>query len=657
MEYDTKCIGKEEFEKLLRLKEDLEKQIESYKNQKTMIHFEFINFSKKENEYTKLYFVSLNKEFLINSNSSKIDLEYINKKYPYKHQIREKIILSNSEKSALFLINVKRHHENYYTILVNYPNKSEENNSLEITFFSKDSDNENHFLCIEDNKIENKEKFIKTKRYNIVNISQESSIILYNNYSGNKLDDNKWNEIFKNHNLIYNFIQGQNKRIGKIFEMREEKEIPNFTEKEKEMIKKVNELVSDGFYNPNLENDYMYLRKEYIYNEENSKEEKNYLDDLNKKFKNIPFFLKYYDNEPTDEDIENIRGLAILNILKELNHESWKETVKDYLEETKLIFDKNNFLTKKDKLMILINYTTAIKPYKTSPRFNYTFTSFYDLIETSSFIKSELLFREIISNLTEESALFFMYLQLDSGSDLDMTTDNTYYMVNHISLIEIKLHLLKEYFYPYFFVYNGNTELIAWNDAQTQIKNYNITNTIFNRVELYEKKPIKNNVVKLALTKFHENCHTKFKGNYNLLFSPRYLINRNLDYIDNKKIDVVCEGENEDLNDYIGESGDALEQYLIGDSTTLSKIIYSTGKDLSELLRLELFIKEDFSELNEIIKNLKLNEDDNIDKNGRQIQQSKKGIYTIPKIKIKKTGRSKMIYYYDLNVASSHFLG
>ena len=44
MESDTKCIGKEKFEKLLRLKEDLEKQIESYKNQKTMIHFEFINF-------------------------------------------------------------------------------------------------------------------------------------------------------------------------------------------------------------------------------------------------------------------------------------------------------------------------------------------------------------------------------------------------------------------------------------------------------------------------------------------------------------------------------------------------------------------------------------------------------------------------------------
>ena len=59
--------------------------------------------------------------------------------------------------------------------------------------------------------------------------------------------------------------------------------------------------------------------------------------------------------------------------------------------------------------MILVNYVYAVKNDDNTGNF-YKFKSFYNLEENSSYIKSELMYRDIISSLTIESKLFFLYL-------------------------------------------------------------------------------------------------------------------------------------------------------------------------------------------------------------------------------------------------------
>ena len=97
------------------------------------------------------------------------------------------------------------------------------------------------------------------------------------------------------------------------------------------------------------------------------------------------------------------------------------------------------------------------------------------------------------------------------------------------------MHLLTENFYPYFFTFFWDKKLLAWNDGKTQIKNYNLNYKIYNDVDYFESKCLVNNIVKLTFIKFHEYAHTKFKGDYQLNISPRYLLMDNLDYLDNKK--------------------------------------------------------------------------------------------------------------------------
>ncbi len=66
MKYEIKdVIGINGFNKIFELKKELKKEIENYKNQKTVIHFEFKSFSKNKKEFKKLEFPPLNKEFPI----------------------------------------------------------------------------------------------------------------------------------------------------------------------------------------------------------------------------------------------------------------------------------------------------------------------------------------------------------------------------------------------------------------------------------------------------------------------------------------------------------------------------------------------------------------------------------------------------------------
>ena len=536
METETnEAIGIEGFKKLFDLPGEVKNQIENFKNKKTMIHIEFESFSKDKKKYKKLKFPSLDKEFPIEENP--IEFEYISDKFPYKNDIYEKVILLGEEKEQEYLINIKRHHDNYGIIYKDIEN--EKAYSLEIVFFFKDLNDSFENIVLNNKKIISKENFQKTKRYNLININLKNSIEIFDNYSDNKigkLDPNDLKDLFSTNDLLYNFIYGNNKKIGKIFRNTQEKEMEDFNKKDIELLTKINEIVPDeNLSSIEFINSFMTFKKEqnYIKNED-TKEQGNYLEDLNKKFDSIPFFLKYYDKNPTIEDFDIVRALSILNILLSFDPPEWIHSLKYFLKETGNIFIKKDYLNCKDKIMILINYVTIIK--SDTPEYKrYQFESFYELNENSFLVKSELLYREIISKLTDESSLFFLYLQLDSSSGLDFVSANHFYKIKHISLTEIKMHLLTENFYPYFFTFFWDKKLLAWNDGKTQIKNYNLNYKIYDDVDYFESKCLVNNTVKLTFIKFHEYVHTKFKGDYQLNISPRYLLMDNLDYLDNKK--------------------------------------------------------------------------------------------------------------------------
>ena len=58
--------------------------------------------------------------------------------------------------------------------------------------------------------------------------------------------------------------------------------------------------------------------------------------------------------------------------------------------------------------MVLINYLTIVKSDLPENK-EYKLESFYELDEDSFFVKSELFYIDIISKLTDDSSLFFLY--------------------------------------------------------------------------------------------------------------------------------------------------------------------------------------------------------------------------------------------------------
>ena len=139
-----------------------------------------------------------------------------------------------------FLISIKKHHVNYGVIWIDIEN--EKTYSLEIVFYFKDLKDSFEEIIVKDRKIVSKENFQKTKRYNLININKNISIQIFNDYSDNKIENSDkidLNYIFSSSNLFYNFIYGNNKKLGKIFLNTQEKETEDFDENKITLLKRI----------------------------------------------------------------------------------------------------------------------------------------------------------------------------------------------------------------------------------------------------------------------------------------------------------------------------------------------------------------------------------------------------------------------------------
>ena len=164
-----------------------------------------------------------------------------------------------------------------------------------------------------------------------------------------------------------------------------------------------------------------------------------------------------------------------------------------------------------------------------------------------------------------------------------------------------------------------------------------------------------NDSVKLVILKFHENGHTKYKR-FLINSTPRYFYKDNLECVDNiKKTKNIITINGIQVNEYIGESGNAVEIYLFDDHDLANKILYSQRLDLKDLYNHELYVKPDFNELNSIIKKYNFKKEN--DSNLYQEKQSKKGEeIKIPKLKFRKGEKARMFTYIDLGVDCNDLL-
>lgn len=655
-------IGQKGFNKIFELEKELQEQIKNFKSKKTMIFIEFSSRNEKTNEkiYDTFKFISSNREDSIEI-GKKISFEYINDQEKYRSEIKEKIALVKDNKIIQnFIIIVKRNHDNYYKIFVDIEEEEKKNYSLEIVCYEDDSRDIFDSINVYNKAIKCQEKFPKTKRYNIINIDFEESFKLYNTYAKDTIDIKKSKDIFKEKNLCYTFLYNNNKKIGEIFEIKEDKKIEELKDNEKIILVQLNMLIKDHLGKSDFVEKFKEFYNRYNYKMKSNdcqQEDRNTLEDLNEKFISINFSLKYYDNSPTISDFNDVKACCFLNIyIKNNKSDDFANLIKEFISKTERIFNEySKYLQLKDKILILLNYLIVINNSKEDTT-NYTFKIFNELKEESTYIQSELLYRKIISKLTENSNLFFLYLKLNSGADVDLVSGKYLYKVKHISLIELKTHLLMDFFYPYFFVYEGSADTWAWNSNSAQIKNYNLSKSK-NKFVLDEQFIMKD-AVKLTILKLHEYSHTKYKGNNSLQISPRYFYNKNLDSIDNIKITdhEIISGDIK-INDYLGESGVAIEKYLFGDNRIADLILNSNDKDLSCLFDADLYVKSNFKDLQEKIKQLDLKFDEK--QAFSRDKQQRKGRIQIPKLKIRNIEKRKpmVIYYYDLGINSIDYEG
>ena len=456
--------------------------------------------------------------------------------------------------------------------------------------------------------------------------------------------------------MSYTFLYNNNKKIGEIFAIKEDKKIEEFEENEKIILEQLNKLIKDHLNKSDFVKDFKEFYNRYNYkikSNNDQQEDKNTLEDLNKKFIAINFALKYYDIIPTISDFNDVKALCFLNIyLKNNKSDDFVNLMKEFNSKTEEVFNQfRKYLQLKDKIMILLNYLIIINNSEKDTT-NYTFKIFYELNEKSTYIQSELLYREIVSKLTENSNLFFLYLQLNSGADVDLVSGKYMYKVKHISLIELQTHLLMDSFYPYFFIYEGSIDTWAWISNSAQIKNYNLRKSK-NKFVLDEEFIMKD-AVKLTIIKLLEYSHIKYKGNNSLQISPRHFYNKNLESIDNiKKTDHEIISGDIKINDYLGESGVAIEKYLFGDNRTADLILNSNDKDLSCLFNADLYVQSNFKDLQEKINQLDLKFDEK--QTFSSDKQQRKGTIQIPKFEEKR--KPMAIYYYDLGISSTDYEG
>ena len=520
-------IGEEKLKKLLELEPNLKEEIEKYLNTPTFLKFNFIKLKKSGKYFKEINILgddyNTEKNIEIQYKERNGDINYFETQTTIK--LRDK---SNEKNNIEFTLNINLHQINNYNIFIDI--FEEKTYSLEIIFYSKINKLLPKQISINGLFINITDFLYSMARVAIFNINKKSLTKFFEQYPDYcKTDASNQYILFNYTDIFVNiFIINKTKNNLKIYN--NYVDIISY-EYNTEDVAYINECYNKIFGDLILEKiDISELISKF---KKGFKNKKKNIKKILKVFNEIPYFIKYRKNIPSNEDIELIEKICILQIIfndypmKTSDYILVLENLKYFIQFKKSISTINE---NKTKLFVLLNITKYILKCNNKD-YNYKMIYFKNLPEYSPYVQSEILYRKIISSLEDKSKLSLLFLQLNSGGGTDIISLKKWYKVKMIPLIAIKFHILNN-FSPYFFIYESKEISLAFVNPQTLLKSFNeyFLKIGEEQISLHESSM---NTSKILILNCHEYSHINFKGNKRMETSPQFALKNNLLPINN----------------------------------------------------------------------------------------------------------------------------
>jgi len=552
-------------------KTKLYKVYKKIKSFKALLKLNFMDYQDSNyfNEITIK--INENKEIKMNIENNTLEVPIFEFKNKTILEWEITIINSITKEFRIFKFSIYKDFINNVNIYLN--NNSKEFYSSDIIFYGS----------INEIKLNNfqTDNFSLKKRLRcvILNIEQKAlmKIIKDNNKYNNELNL-KIPEVLSGNiskNLIINIFIGNNKSNISIFAEEEQETLIAATYEEKKMIsefyrniikyidgeKNINKLCH-SFRNRLLSKKILFGSNIKIINN-------------NEIFKIIIAYLDQgvnflFDNNPLNErDNYFIYGCLILLLYC---------CKKVHSIDNELIIELNNIIEKmkKNKFNIKEQIKAAISFvsfYTNNNESRFTLKITKKLDNDSQYIKAFNFYNSIIKDLSENSDLMLIFLQLNSRTGKELLNNKSCYKISKISIKEIQENLINN-IPKYFFCYiMKNGENISISDPKTQIIGFN-EQEIFgkkNEDEVLTENEINNEIMNILICVFHEGGHQKVHMNIKASSKcePKMFITKEYNFQSQEYLNVK-EANNVNEN---GESGMSLDFYLYNFSLYPAQII------------------------------------------------------------------------------------
>ena len=327
---------------------------------------------------------------------------------------------------------------------------------------------------------------------------------------------------------------------------------------------------------------------------------KNNSDDLKKaeiiinNFFSVPLNKRYID-QPSNNDIDLAEKICYLGISIQTNHQY--RTLLLFQKFKEKILKKVKGFSNKEKIKVIFKIYFHLIDDNTIKDLD--IIKMIDLPQYSPYFQGEILYRKIITNLTNESQLNFIFLQLQSGTGYDYINNINCYKIKIIPILMIKYYFLRNYTnFIFRFWDNSKFSQIISTETFTQIESVNEMKA-FGQL-LWKNKKIPyieslDNSVKFCFLKIYEKGeYQNFKWNKKMEKLHRYLFNNDISINDN--LDLSNKKDR-------GGSGNAIEAYLFGEKNYLFEYLLEC-KNLEKLSDISLFIQDSNALLIYTIENI-----------------------------------------------------
>ena len=496
------------------------------------MHINFVDF-KDSNYFNEISVKFTGNEFFninklrINKNSINIPIIPLKNKKIYEAEISLTNFINNT--SRTFKISINQYFTNNINIYLN--NETNKYYCSDIIFYG-----ETNKIKLEDKFKLNSYNIRKRLRCAILNIDQNKLFeIIRNNNEYNSQLNSKIAQVLSNNsnkNLLINILIGNDNSNVLIF-AEEKKKVITATKEEKKMFSEFYQNIMKSINDEKIINEISesfidkLILKKILFGSNIDTTSQNSVCDIINSFLNQGINYLFDNNIIEEKDKEFIFGCLIALLFKHKNQNKIKKSnikifnnIIDEMEENE--FD--NF----EQIRAGISYITF---FLTNPVL-FTLEITKNLNDDNPFKKGFNFYKSIIEDLSEESELMLLFLQLNSGSGKELINNKNCYKISMIPISEIKEHLIKN-IPKYFFYYNHKGgENIAISDSITQILAFNKEEILSENINNIHNND--NRIMNVTISIFHEGGHQKFHMDN---FEPILFINKNYKLLSQEIID------------------------------------------------------------------------------------------------------------------------